>query len=362
MANQKDSEYLAAFKELLSATAEQGASDLHLQCRQQPQYRIDGVLARAEEGGVVLRDEDVGGMIDSVLSSEQKKRYVQFCGVDFSYESGGFIFRVNVAKERGRPYLTARAIPQKIMEISDLGFPSDIWREIVSLQRGLVLVTGVTGSGKSTTLASFIQEINRNSSKNIITIEDPIEYIHEGIKSSIKQRELYRDVNTFAEGVEQAMRQDPNVISVGEIRDIKTALGVLNASDTGHLVTSTLHTKNSPNTITRYLDFFSEGDRDYVRGALADNLEFIVCQQLVPKVGGGRILAMEILKNNPAVKNLIRTGKTPQIYSAIQTGVGEGMITMDKSLEDLCRGGKISPETAVDYALDRKQMVIALSG
>ena len=352
----ESNKYLDQFNSLLdTAIGNDGITDLHIQSGQQPLFRVDGDLV-ADEGGLALSLEWVQGVCKSILNSEQEKRFEIVHGVDLAYEHGGRFFRVNIAKESGAPYITARVIPEGIIKLTDIGFPNTSWENIVNLQRGLVLITGVTGSGKSTTLASLLQEINRRCSKNIITIEDPIEYVHRGIKSSIKQRELYRDVISFSDGVEQAMRQDPNVISVGEVRDAKTLLGVVNAADTGHLVFSTLHTKDAAGTVTRCLDIVSEGEGNYVRGALADNLEYVVCQQLIPKIGGGRVLSMEILRNNLAVKKLIRTGEISQIPSAIQTHTKEGMIQMDACLVKLYEAGKISQESAMNFAMSREGM------
>lgn len=348
-------EYLDRFEDLLSATIDGGiATDLHIQSGTHPLFRIDGQLESAD-GSDVLSRECVERMMDAILTDEQRDRYKQAHAVDFAYTYEGRNFRVNIAGERNGPFLTARVIPDKIREVSGI-FPNNTWKQIVSLQRGLVLVTGVTGSGKSTTLAGLINHINKTYAKTIITLEDPIEYVHTGIRSSVKQRELYRDVRSFSEGVSQAMRQDPNVIVVGETRDSETLQGVVNAADTGHLVFSTLHTRDSAGTITRCLDFVSGSDGNYIRGALADNLEYIACQQLVPGLNGGLVLAMEIMKNTAGIRNLIRTGKLSQIPSAIQSGANEGMVQMDSSLLSLYRVRKISGETAIGCAMDRDTM------
>jgi twitching motility protein PilT len=357
------------FEELLKVAIDMNAADLHINVNEPPLLRIGGDLEEASEGGEKCDEEFVGEIVNDILSEEQKRKYQESHRIDMSYDFGDFHFRVNLAQARGKPYLTARVIPAKIRELKDIGFPgkeigfmNDIGLEIAGLERGLVLVTGVTGSGKSTTLASLIQQINRTSKSNIITIEDPIEYIHPRILSSIKQRELYRDINSFAEGVEDAMRQDPDIILIQEIRDYKTAAAALLAAETGHLVFSTLHTKEAKTSISRYVDLFPVDDKDRVRAALADNLAFIVCQQLVPYgKAENRSVAMEILKNTIAVRNLIRTDQTQQIPTQIQRGFKEGMILMDQHLEFLCANRRISAEVAVKYAMDRPEMISTLT-
>lgn len=355
-------EVKANFDDILRVAVELKVTDVHIQSGEPVLFRNGGLLYNPFNEEVFLEDSDIRSLESSIFNSAQRQRYEAVHSLDMSYEFEGSRFRVNFAQERNKPYLAIRVIPSKIREIKDVGFPNETWRDIVGLERGLVLVTGVTGSGKSTTLASLIQELNRNSPENIITLEDPVEYIHPRLKASIKQRELYRDVLSFAEGVEQAMRQDPDTILIGEIRDFKTASSALVAAETGHLVFSTLHTKDAASTISRFVDLFPVQDKAQVRAALAENLSYLVCQQLVPyEREGKRAVAMEILKNNVAMKNLIRSDQIHQISTAIQTGFKEGMITMDKSLEMLCRAGRITPETAIKYAIDRDAVVLALN-
>ena len=350
------------FEDILKAAVELKVTDVHIQSGEPVLFRNGGLLYNPFKEEVILTDSHILNLESSIFNLVQKQRYDDAHSLDMSYELEGSRFRVNFAQERGKPYLAIRVIPNKIREIKDIGFPNETWKDIVGLERGLVLVTGVTGSGKSTTLASLIQEINRNSQENIITLEDPVEYIHHRIKSSVKQRELYRDVLSFADGVEQAMRQDPDIILIGEIRDFRTASSALIAAETGHLVFSTLHTKDAKSTISRFVDLFPVQDKDQVRAALAENLSYLLCQQLVPyEREGKRAVAMEILKNNGAIKNLIRSDQVHQISTAIQTGSREGMVTMDKSLENLCRAGRITPDNAIKYAIDREAIVLALS-
>ncbi len=285
--------------------------------------------------------------------------------LDFSYQTENVKdarFRVNIGRENRGNYATFRIIPNEIRNITDIGFPSDdIWKDIISLNKGLVLVTGVTGSGKSTTLASIIQEINRAYRDVIICIEDPIEYIHKNKRSIVIQREVGRDTNSFSSGVKWAFRQDPDDILVGEIRDTETARAALTAAETGHLVFSTLHTKDAVGTIRRYIELFPSDEQGEIRNSLSDNLFYVISQQLIPyEMRTGRVLAMEVMKNTFALKNLIREGKVHQMQNLLQTGIKEGMITMDKHLEMLCRGGRISQDIAVQYATNRDELSVRL--
>jgi len=262
-------------------------------------------------------------------------------------------FRVNAAHDINGRYLAFRIIPSEIREIDSIGFPSDIWKSIIEMEQGLVLVTGGTGSGKTTTLASLIQEINRNYAKHIVTIENPVEYLHPPIKSIISQRELNHDVLSFADGVHDALRQDPDVILIGEIRDYETAVRALEAASTGHLVFSTLHTNSAVDAVRRNVSMFTIEEQNQARDALASNLSFVLSQQLIPpKKGKGRTLAMEVLnvRDNSGVKNHLRKGEYNQLESDLQLGRNTGMISMDARLLELNRSGVLSKDEAVRYA------------
>ena len=344
---------------LLELTVKQNSSDLHLVPYESPSLRIDGRVVKAEARPYT--SAEIQELIYSMLSEEQISHLEKYKELDcaFSFDKVGR-FRVNVARETNGYYATLRHIRDEIPEAREIGFPTDVWKDIVKLNNGLVLVTGITGSGKSTTLASLIQEISRTYPYKIICVEDPVEYLYKGgdpkNKSLIVQRAVGYDTDSFANAVKQSLRQDPDVILIGEIRDKETAQEALRASETGHLVLSTLHTSDAEGTIGRYLDFFESDLQSEVRGVLAQNLRYVLCQQLVPYARGvNRTLAMEILKNNSGIANMIRSGKTHQIASAIQTGRKDGMILMDDCLEILCTQKKISPELRDRYKSYRQK-------
>jgi twitching motility protein PilT len=348
-------DYFGKFEDYLKLSVSGDASDLHFKVGDPILFRVNGELIGLENEVIVTQDL-VNGIISEILNEEQTSRYQKLHSVDVSYEMNNSRFRINIAKEKNGPFISVRAIPKKIRNIEEVGFPNFSYKDIVALERGLVLVTGITGSGKSTTLASLIQEINRKDYSRVICIEDPIEYVHPRIKSSIIQRELHTDVISFAGGIEEALRQDPDVILIGEIRDSQTASSALHAAETGHLVFATIHTKDSSSTVNRLVDLFSEKDKDNIRSSLSENAAYILSQQLIPSLDNQRILAMEIMKNNSAIKNLIRSNQAHLIPSMIQTGYGEGMITMDRHLENLYKKNLINSEIAVRYAIDRSQM------
>jgi len=290
-------------------------------------------------------------MIVPLLSDTQKNIFNQAYELDFSFEfKGKARFRVNIYRQKGNPAAALRLIPFRIPPVEELGLPS-IVTKLTELKQGFVLVTGPTGHGKSTTLASFINKINHERAVHIITIEDPIEYLFVSNRSIIDQRELYRDTNSFAEALRRCLRQDPDVIVVGEMRDLETISTALTAAETGHLVLGTIHTPDAPQTIERIIDVFPPYQQQQVRLQLASALQGVISQQLVARASGkGRVMAPEIMIATPGIRNMIREQAIEQIRTAIQTGAQYGMKTMDKSLKELCEKGIITYETAVTHA------------
>ena len=348
---------LSALDQVLGVAVENGASDVHLVVDEPYLFRIGPDMIRCTDSP--LTQQDVEESIRNLISEKQAQILGEMHELDLSYQTEKIEkarFRVNVGLENKGLFATFRVIPNEIREISKLGFPDDkVWQDIVSMNKGLVLVTGVTGSGKSTTLASLIQEINARCAEKIICIEDPIEYVHKNQKSIVIQREVGRDTQSFAAGVKWALRQDPDNLLVGEIRDVETARAALTAAETGHLVLSTLHTKDAVGTIRRFVELFPSGEQDEIRASLSDNLGYVLTQQLIPyELRANRVLAMEVLKNTFAIANLIREGKTHQLQGLIETGMKEGMMTMDRHLQILCQAGKITRDTAIYYAGNRR--------
>jgi len=333
--------------DMLAFFEEKGAmrvSDLHLKVGAPPTYRIDGDLVKLKSDP--LTEDLAAQLIHPILSEANLAKFKRDLTVDCSYKYGQLQFRINVFKENDGTCAAIRALSMGAPKIEEIGFPNDVWEDIVQKKHGLVLVTGITGAGKSTTIASLIDRISENHACRIITIEDPIEYIYQQKQSIVSQRELGRDVKSFVDGLRSMMRQDPDIIFVGEMRDPETIAMTLMAAETGHLVFSTLHTRDATGSVTRILDYFPAGRQQEVRNQLSLSLSHIISQKLVPKKdGSGRIVAMEILNNNYAVANLIRTGKTEQIYSQLQTKTrpqpDEKMITMERHLAMLVRANKI---------------------
>jgi twitching motility protein PilT len=334
------------FADILVKVVENNASDLHITPGVPPMLRIRGSLAPID-GLPRLTPTDTREIVYSVLNSSQRQRLETDNQLDFSYSvPGKGRFRVNAFHQRGSVSAAFRLIPSKTVPIEELGLPPVI-REFAKKPRGLVLVTGPTGSGKSTTLASMINEINETRSDHILTIEDPIEFVHTHKKCIVNQRELGTDAQSFALALKAALRQDPDVILVGEMRDMETIGTALTAAETGHLVYATLHTQDAPQTIDRIIDVFPSDQQGQVRMQLAVGLQGIVTQTLLPTADGqGRAVAAEVLVPTPGVRNLIREGKIHQIYSMIQTGGNHGMQTMDASLAGLVRAGKITMAVA----------------
>src|SRR4051794_32657132 len=333
--------------QLLALMVEQDASDLHIAAGSPPAIRVNGQLERVPETPEML-PEQTHSLVYRILSTEQQKLFETRRQLDFSYSIPGLArFRVNAYFQRSNVGAAFRLIPTRIRTLQQLGMPERLY-ELAGKPRGLVLVTGPTGSGKSTTLASLLDHVNRTRHEHILTIEDPIEFLHWHRTCIVNQREIGPDATTFAEALRAALRQDPDVILVGEMRDLETIGTALTAAETGHLVFATLHTQSAPQTIDRIIDVFPAEQQDQVRVQLAGTLQGIVTQNLLPTAdGSGRVAALEILFPDDAVRNLIRQGKIEQIYSVMQTGTGRGMQTMEQSLADLLQRGVISREAAL---------------
>ncbi len=329
---------------LFSYAAEHGASDLHLVAEMRPIIRVDGELQEVETLPTLSAD-DVAALITSILTDQQRRRFEQTRELDFSFKMQHHRLRVNTHWEQGRMGLVSRIIPLHVPAMGDLGLGETEYR-LIHQPQGLILVTGPTGHGKSTTLAAMINTINRERRVHIVTIEDPIEFQYQEAQAIIRQRELGTDTLSFASALKHALRQDPNVILVGEMRDLETISTVLTLAETGHLIFSTLHTNSAAQSIDRILDVFPPHQQQQVRLQLSLVLLSVISQRLVPALRGGRIAAREILINTPAVANLIREGSTAQILSVIQTGAEYGMHTMEQSLHDLADGGIVDQALA----------------
>lgn len=334
--------------ELLAFSAKNGASDLHLSAGLPPMIRVDGDVRRINLPP--LDHKQVHSLIYDIMNDKQRKDFEEFLETDFSFEVPGVArFRVNAFNQNRGAGAVFRTIPSKVLSMEDLGL-GDVFRKIADVPRGLVLVTGPTGSGKSTTLAALIDYLNANKFQHILTIEDPIEFVHEPKKCLINQREVHRDTHGFSEALRSALREDPDVILVGEMRDLETIRLALTAAETGHLVFGTLHTTSAAKTIDRVVDVFPAEEKSMVRSMLSESLQAVVSQTLMKKVGGGRVAAFEIMLGTPAIRNLIREDKVAQMYSAIQTGGSIGMQTLDSNLKALLGKGLISRESAREKA------------
>lgn len=330
--------------ELLAFGVKNGASDLHLSAGVPPMIRVDGEMRR-----INIPDMDhktVHGLIYDIMNDKQRKDFEEFFETDFSFEIPGLArFRVNAFTQNRGAGAVFRTIPTTILTLEELGCPP-IFKTITDNPRGLVLVTGPTGSGKSTTLAAMMNYKNENEFGHILTIEDPIEFVHESKKCLMNQREVHRDTLGFAESLRSALREDPDVILVGEMRDPETIGLALTAAETGHLVFGTLHTSSAAKTIDRVIDVFPAAEKEMTRSMLSESLRGVISQTLLKKVGGGRVAAHEIMIANPAIRNLIRENKIPQMYSAIQTGQKDGMQTLDQCLQELVQKGLVSKNDA----------------
>ncbi|MBV2122408.1 MAG: type IV pilus twitching motility protein PilT [Candidatus Thiodiazotropha sp. (ex Ctena orbiculata)] len=339
--------------ELLAFSVKHNASDLHLSAGLPPMIRVDGDIRRINVPA--LEHKVVHALVYDIMNDKQRKDFEEFLENDFSFEIPGLArFRVNAFNQARGASAVFRTIPSKVLTLDDLGCPQ-IFRDIVDVPRGLVLVTGPTGSGKSTTLAAMMDYKNDNDYSHILTIEDPIEFVHSSKKCLINQREVHRDTLGFAEALRSALREDPDIILVGELRDLETIRLALTAAETGHLVFGTLHTSSAAKTIDRIIDVFPAGEKSMVRSMLSESLRSVVAQTLLKKIGGGRIAAWEIMVGTPAIRNLIREDKVAQMYSAIQTGQAAGMQTMDQALKELVQKGVVSRLDAKAKAQNKDQ-------
>ncbi|HKU19216.1 MAG TPA: type IV pilus twitching motility protein PilT [Candidatus Saccharimonadales bacterium] len=340
---------------LLEEVVKKKASDLHLQVGLPPMLRVDGALIPVA-GADVLSDEAVETLIFAILDEDQKQILLKDKEFDFSFAFGDLgRFRVNAFHERGNLAAALRLIPNEILSIEQLGLPP-IVNKFADYPRGLVLVTGPTGSGKSTTLAAMINKINNERAEHIITIEDPIEYTHRSKKSVIVQREVHYDTYSFSAALRSALREDPDVVLIGEMRDLETIASAITIAETGHLVFATLHTNSAAQSIDRMIDVFPPHQQPQIRSQLSNILMAICSQRLIPQIGGGRIAAAEVLVATPAVRNIIREGKTHQLEAVIQTGSEFGMQSMDKTLVGLVHNGTISYDDARMVAVDPEEL------
>jgi twitching motility protein PilT len=315
--------------------------------------RVDGDIRRINVPA--LEHKVVHGLVYDIMNDKQRKDFEEFLENDFSFEIPGLArFRVNAFNQARGASAVFRTIPSKVLTLDDLGCPQT-FKDIVDVPRGLVLVTGPTGSGKSTTLAAMMDYKNDNDYAHILTIEDPIEFVHSSKKCLVNQREVHRDTLGFAEALRSALREDPDIILVGELRDLETIRLAMTAAETGHLVFGTLHTSSAAKTIDRIIDVFPAGEKSMVRSMLSESLRSVIAQTLLKKIGGGRIAAWEIMVGTPAIRNLIREDKVAQMYSAIQTGQATGMQTMDQALQELVKKGAISRMDARAKAQNKDQ-------
>ncbi len=334
--------------ELLAFSAKQGASDLHLSAGLPPMIRVDGDVRRINLPP--LEHKQVHALIYDIMNDKQRKDYEEFLETDFSFEVPGVArFRVNAFNQNRGAGAVFRTIPSKVLTMEELGM-GEVFKRVSDVPRGLVLVTGPTGSGKSTTLAAMLDYLNNTKYRHILTVEDPIEFVHESKKCLVNQREVHRDTLGFNEALRSALREDPDIILVGEMRDLETIRLALTAAETGHLVFGTLHTTSAAKTIDRIVDVFPAEEKAMVRSMLSESLQAVISQTLLKKIGGGRVAAHEIMIGTPAIRNLIREDKVAQMYSAIQTGGALGMQTLDMCLKGLVAKGLITRENAREKA------------
>ena len=346
---------MATLPDLLKTMVEMDGSDLHIATNTPPQIRVNGKLTRLQLPE--LQPAETKGLVYSVLTDTQKKRFEETLELDFSFGIRGLArFRCNLFNQRGAVGAVYRLIPEKIRSFGDLGLPA-VLGSLAERPRGLVLVTGPTGSGKSTTLAAMIDKINSERHEHILTIEDPIEYIHPHKNCLVNQREVHSDTNGFSVALRAALREDPDVVLIGEMRDLETIESALRIAETGHLTFATLHTNSAAQTINRIIDVFPAHQQGQIRTQLSLVLEGIVCQALLPKANGGRVVSLEILIPTPAIRNLIREDKVHQIYSAMQTGQEKvGMQTANQALASLHLSGKITLDTALLASSNREEL------
>lgn len=337
--------------ELLAFGVKNGCSDLHLSAGLPPMIRVDGDIRRINVPS--LDHKDVHDMVYDIMNDKQRKDYEEFLECDFSFEVPSLArFRVNAFNHNRGAGAVFRTIPSEILTLENLNAPS-IFKDISDYPRGVVLVTGPTGSGKSTTLAAMVDHKNNNEHGHILTVEDPIEFVHESKKCLINQREVHRDTLGFNEALRSALREDPDVILVGEMRDLETIRLALTAAETGHLVFGTLHTSSAAKTIDRIVDVFPAEEKDMIRAMLSESLRAVISQTLLKKHGGGRIAAHEIMIGTAAIRNLIRENKIAQMYSAIQTGQQFGMQTLDQNLQEMVSKGLVNRNEARAKAVNK---------
>jgi twitching motility protein PilT len=341
-----------SIEELLQILVDRRGSDLHLSAGSAPRIRVDGTLISTDHDP--MKPETVKRLVYSFLGGDQVSRFEREFEIDLSFGVEGLgRFRTNVFYQRGTVAAVLRMIPYQVKTFEDLGLPRQICEEVCNFPRGLVLVTGATGSGKSTTLAAMIDHINAQRALHIVTVEDPIEFLHRGRSSLINQREIGSDTQSFKRGLRSALRQDPDVVLVGEMRDMETIEAAMTIAETGHLTFATLHTSDCVTTINRIVDVFPSNQQQQVRTQLSFSLQAVLCQQLLPRTdGSGRCLALETMIANSAIRSLIRDDKAHQIYSLIQTGGKLGMRTMNQSLHELCRRNLISYDDALSHSGD----------
>ena len=339
--------------ELLAFSVKNNASDLHLSAGLPPIIRVDGEMRRLNVDP--LDHKQVHALVYEIMNDKQRKEYEENLETDFSFEVKDLSrFRVNAFVQNRGAAAVLRTIPSKVLTLDDLGAPA-IFKEIINQPTGIVLVTGATGSGKSTTLAAMVDHINTHKREHILTIEDPIEFVHENKLSVLNQREVHRDTHSFSNALRSALREDPDVILVGELRDLETIRLAISAAETGHLVFGTLHTNSAPKTIDRIIDVFPAEEKAMVRSMLSESLRAVISQTLLKKIGGGRVAAHEIMVGIPAIRNLIREDKVPQMYSVIQTGQSHGMQTMDQCLQRLVATGVITQQDAMAKMVDKQR-------
>ena len=337
--------------ELLAFSVKHKASDLHLSAGLPPMIRVDGDIRRINVPS--LDHTTVHALVYDIMNDKQRKDFEEFLETDFSFEIQGLArFRVNAYNQNRGAAGVFRTIPTKVLTLEELGC-TPVFKELVEVPRGLILVTGPTGSGKSTTLAALVDYLNDSLYAHILTIEDPIEFVHISKKCLINQREVHRDTLGFSEALRSALREDPDIILVGELRDLETIRLALTAAETGHLVFGTLHTSSAAKTIDRIIDVFPAGEKSMVRSMLSESLRAVIAQTLLKRIGGGRIAAWEIMVGTPAIRNLIREDKVAQMYSAVQTGQAHGMQTLDQHLQELVKHGQISRIDARSKAQNR---------
>jgi len=346
---------------LLEECVRRNASDLHIQYGLPPILRIDGTLTPVA-GQNALNEETIRNLVFATLDEEQQKILMKDKEFDYSFAFGDIArFRVNAFHERGKLAAAFRLIPNQIKNINDLGMPAVV-ETFAEFPRGLVLVTGPTGSGKSTTLAALIDKINREKSVHIITIEDPIEFTHRSQRAVIAQREVHYDTFSFGAALRSVLREDPDVVLIGEMRDLETIQAAITIAETGHLVFATLHTNSAAQSIDRMIDVFPSHQQPQVRSQLSNMLMAVCAQRLVPAIGGGRVVAAEIMVANSAIRSLIRDGKTHQIDNAIQTGADQGMQTMDRTLAKLVQTGVVTYDSAREFAVDINELNRLIKG